>query len=62
MSKNENLCAKLLAGCGFNQSELAKRISVHPNTVSKWANGARMPGSVIAYLKLYADVRVLLND
>lgn len=45
----------------MSQAELAVRVSVHENTVSKWMTGkTSVPGAVIAYLRLYRDVKALL--
>jgi len=57
-NKNLNQFERLLAASGLSQAELARRIEVHPNTVSKWATGAvKAPGPVRAYLRLFAAVR-----
>ena len=61
-NKGRNQFFNLMRDTGFSQSELARRVSVHPNTVSKWSTGqSRMPGAVIAYLKLYRDVKALIE-
>ena len=52
----------LLADCGFSQADLARKIDVHPNTVSGWACGAKMPGPVRAYMKLYAAVKSAIGE
>lgn len=47
---------------GWSQAELAKRLGVHKNTVSKWATGqTHLPGPVNAYLNLAVKVRRLLG-
>ena len=51
----------LMAECGINAVTLSKRIDVHPNTVSRWHNDqVDVPGAVLAYLRLYRDVKALL--
>ena len=52
----------LIAACGMTQSELAKRLGIHPNTVTNWAKGKPMPGPAVAYMRLYAKVKDLLNE
>lgn len=48
----------LMRLCGFNKAELARRVDVHPNTVTKWCDGTtRVPGAVVAYLGLYATLK-----
>ncbi len=43
---------------GLSGAELARRIDVHPNTVTGWTlERHKAPGAVLAYLKLLADVR-----
>jgi len=50
----------LLGETGLTGAELAKRVDVHPNTVSQWKTGAvEPPGAVIAYLDLLAKVKAL---
>lgn len=52
--------SRLKERCGLSNVEVAKRLGVHPNTVSQWATGARdVPGPVRAYLELYASVKEL---
>ncbi len=60
-SGNPNFAA-LLADAGISASELARRIDVFPSTVSTWTTGKTTPpGAAIAYLKLLAKVRALLE-
>jgi DNA-binding transcriptional regulator YiaG len=48
----------LLGACGLSSADLARRVGVHPSTVSSWTTGrARPPGAVIAYLRLLAAIR-----
>jgi ribosome-binding protein aMBF1 (putative translation factor) len=45
---------------GWSQAELARRVRVDPNTVSKWAQEkAPIPGTVAAYLDLAVKVKTL---
>jgi hypothetical protein len=47
----------LLRQSGLSQTDLARRIAAHPNTVSRWLRGERtVPGAVLAYLSLYIRV------
>ena len=39
-----------LTKLGWNQADLARKLRVHPNTVSKWNEG--LPGYAEAYLDL----------
>ena len=53
---------RLLVTTGLSQGRLAKLIDAHPNTVSRWASGrCEVPGAVLAYLRLYRDVKALLD-
>lgn len=48
---------KLLAETGLSGADLARRVGVHPSTVSSWVKGsAKPPGAVIAYLRLLSAV------
>lgn len=45
---------------GLKQADLARRVGVHPNTVSAWATDKKtMPGAVKAYLDLLAKIKEL---
>jgi hypothetical protein len=47
---------------GWSQAELARRVDVHVNTVSKWMTGkSRVPGAVLAYVRLSIKVKGLLD-
>lgn len=39
----------LLARLGWSRGELARRLDLHPNTVSRWSI---VPGYALAYLRL----------
>lgn len=46
----------------WSQAELARRIDVHPNTVSHWVTGKRpIPGAVKAYVDLALKVKGLID-
>lgn len=45
----------LLARSGLSRAELARRLRVHPATVSRW--GEEVPGYALAYLELYVSIR-----
>ena len=60
--KEKNRFRYLLGRAGMTQVELARRLGVHPNTVSQWAGGKRMPGPAMAYLKLYGQIKDLLVE
>lgn len=48
----------VMASLDWSNAELARRVEVHPNTVSKWITGeTRVPGGVRAYLGLLIAVR-----
>lgn len=50
----------LLETAKLTGAELARRVDVHPNTVSNWTSGkSDPPGAVIAYLELLIKVRAL---
>jgi transcriptional regulator with XRE-family HTH domain len=54
----------MLAELDWTGAELARRVDVHPNTVSHWLQGhakGGVPGAVMAYLRLYLRVRRLLD-
>lgn len=56
--------ADLLVELHWTGAELARRVDVHPNTVSHWLQGhakGGVPGAVMAYLRLYVRVRQLLD-
>jgi transcriptional regulator with XRE-family HTH domain len=56
----ERRLKSLLSECSLTGAELARRVDVHPNTVSAWMTGSRsIPGAVIAYLTLLAEVKRL---
>lgn len=47
---------------GWSQAELARRVDVHPNTVSGWSTGrTNVPGPVRAYLELAVKAKGLLE-
>jgi transcriptional regulator with XRE-family HTH domain len=51
----------MLSALGWSQAELAERIGVHPNTVSKWATGKPViTGPARAYVDLALKVKALL--
>lgn len=51
-----------MQAAGLSSAELARRLDVHPNTVSRWSTGVTEPGpGVMAYLELYAKVKSLVN-
>ena len=60
---------RLLADCGLSKADLAKRVGVHPNTVTNWISAnakragtqAKVPGAVIAYLTLLRSVKALAD-
>jgi plasmid maintenance system antidote protein VapI len=55
-----DLAAKLDA-LGWSQTQLAERISVHPNTISRWTTGkAEITGPARAYVDLAMKVKALL--
>ena len=37
----------ILAHLGWSQGQLAERIDVHPNTVSRWVNGKAQPPALV---------------
>lgn len=48
---------------GWSQAELARRLYVHPNTVTGWATGrTKVPGPVVAYLGLAVKAKEMLNS
>lgn len=50
----------LLHAADIDRAELVRRLNVHPNSVANWGSArTKIPGPVIAYLKLLADVRKL---
>ena len=51
---------RLMREIAMKGAELARRVDVHPNTVSCWATDrSEVPGAVLAYLELLAKVRAL---
>jgi transcriptional regulator with XRE-family HTH domain len=45
---------------GWSQAELAKRLKVHPNTVTKWVNDRKpVPQSVILWVNALSELRAL---
>jgi hypothetical protein len=51
-----------LDALGWSGAELARRVDVGADRVSAWRCGkARMPGAVVAYLRLAMSVRELLR-
>ncbi len=49
---------KLMESTGLSASDLAKRVDVHPNTVTNWRTGkTEVPGAVIAYLTLLLRIK-----
>lgn len=51
---------ELLHLCAIGQSELARRLGLHRNTVSKW--GGDVPEYALAYLRLLAGIRALARS
>ena len=48
----------LMRDSGLSHTEIARRLEVHPNTVSAWGCGRhRVPVAVLAYLDLLIRVR-----
>ena len=48
----------LMRESGLSQADIARRVGVHPNTVSAWSLGRhRVPVAVLAYLDLLIQVR-----
>lgn len=47
----------LLSEAKMTRAELARRLKIHPNTVTRWGNEA--PGYAVAYLDLLIGVRRL---
>jgi len=48
---------------GWSQAEFARRIDVHPNTVSAWVNDKpSISGPALAYLNLAVAVKRLASD
>ena len=45
----------MLAELGWTQSELARRLDIHRNSVSKWKGDA--PGYALAYLELALAIK-----
>lgn len=44
---------------GWSKKEFSLRTGVHPNTISKWVDGA--PGYAMAYVRLAVDVKRVLE-
>lgn len=52
-----------LDAIGWSQAEFARRIDVHPNTVSAWANDKpSISGPALAFLKLAGKVKRLSDE
>lgn len=58
---NVNRFRNLLAETGLTQAQLARKLDVHPNTVTNWATGEKLPGPARAWMELYARVKELLE-
>ena len=43
----------LLERAGINKAELARRLKMHPNSISNW--GDNPPGYAVAYLELLIE-------
>jgi len=53
---------RALETLGWSQSKLAKRLSVHANSVSAWATGKTpVPGPVRAYLRIALKAKGLME-
>jgi len=50
---------QILNELGWSKAELARRVNIHPGTISRWKE---VPGPVAAYLSLYRDLRELLEN
>ena len=60
MSVRDNILGPALKELGWSQADLAKKLSVHPNTVSGWMTGRlALPRYAIAYLNLALSVERL---
>jgi transposase len=49
----------LLTELGWTKRDLAKRLNLHRNTISRWK---KPPEAVLAYLKLRVGLKRLLDD
>lgn len=49
----------LLRRSGLSRASLARRLGIHPGTVSRWREA---PGYAVAYLRLYVRIRELIED
>lgn len=46
----------------WSQTELARRVRVHPSSVTRWINEDNVPGPVVAYLDLARQMRKLTDS
>ena len=42
---------------GWGNTELARRLGVHPNSIVNWRNGSRVPEPVMRCMELWAEVK-----
>ena len=59
---NAMMLRKHLKTLGWSQAELARRIKVTPTAVSRWCNGSKVPGSVVAYVEQSVKVKKLGDE
>jgi transcriptional regulator with XRE-family HTH domain len=60
MSRSDEANA-LLKALGWSKAELARRVHVHPNTVSNWFTTGRFGPGVLPYLRLVTQVKMLVD-
>jgi transcriptional regulator with XRE-family HTH domain len=47
-----------LSALGWSRAKLARRLDVHPNAVSRWAQGhTPVPGYAVAYLNVLDEMQ-----
>ena len=51
---------EMLKYLGWSKAELARRLGLHPNTISHWGDEA--PGYALAYLRLAVRVREVAKE